>query len=61
MKNIIVKALAQSVIGWLLLGLILSLVQKVTFVASLTAPSTILIAVSAFFGCCIGYMRKAKR
>ena len=61
MKNIIIKSLIQSVIGWVLLGLILSLTRNTTFLEALTAPHSILIAVSGFFGCCIGYQRKANR
>ena len=59
--NIILSALIESVIGWMLLALVLTLMKDVTFMQALTAPYTIGIAVSAFLGCYIGFQRKAAK
>ena len=60
-KNIIIKSLVESLIGWVLLALVMCLTRNITFVQALIAPYSIGLAVSAFVGCCIGYQRKLKK
>ena len=60
-KNIIIKSLVESLIGWVLLAVVVMLTKNVTFVQALTSMHCILMAVAGFVGCCIGFQRKAKK
>lgn len=60
-RNVILKAMVESLIGWVVVAMIVYLTRNVTFVQALTAPNTIVIAVSAFVGSCIGYQRRARK
>ena len=59
--NNILKALVENVIGGLLLALLLTYTKDITFVQALTQPVTLVAAVSAFVGSCIGFQRKARK
>ena len=59
--KIIIKSLVESLISWVVLALVLCLMMDVPFVQSLIAPQSIVIAVSAFVGSCIGFQRKEKK
>jgi len=58
-KNIIIRSLIETVIGWVLLALLLCMTKDITFAQALLTPYTIAIMVSTFVGACIGYRRKA--
>ena len=60
-KNIIIKSLVESLIGWVLLAVVVMLTKNVTFVQALTSMHCILMAVAGFVGCCIGFQRKAEK
>ena len=60
-KNIIIKSLVESLIGWVLLAVVVMLTRNITFVQALTSMHCILMAVAGFVGCCIGFQRKAKK
>ena len=60
-KNIIIKSLVESLIGWVLLAVVVMLTKNVTFVQALTSMHCILMAVAGFVGCCIGFHRKEKK
>ena len=60
-KNIIIKSAVESLIGWVLLAVVMTLTKDITFVHALTTPYCILMAVAGFVGCCIGFQRKAKK
>ena len=60
-KNIIIKSLVESLIGWVLLAVVVMLTKNVTFVQALTSMLCILMAVAGFVGCCIGFHRKEKK
>ena len=60
-KNIIIKSVVESLIGWVLLAVVVMLTKNVTFVQALTSMHCILMAVAGFVGCCIGFQRKAKK
>ena len=58
-KNIIIRSLLETLVGWVLLALLLTQVKDVTFVQALLMSHTIALMVPAFVGACIGYRRKA--
>ena len=60
-KNIIIKSVVESLIGWVLLAVVVMLTKNITFVQALTPMHCILMAVAGFVGCCIGFQRKAKK
>jgi hypothetical protein len=62
MKNMnnIVKALVNGVLSWLLVALVLSLVKDMSLVQAITAPYTVVLAVTAVVSSWIGFERKAR-
>ena len=60
-KNITVKSVVESLIGWVLLAVVMTLTRDITFVHALVSPYCILMTVAGFVGCCIGFQRKAKK
>ena len=60
-KNIIIKSLVESLIGWVLLALVMCLTRNITFVQALITPYCICMTVCGFVGCCIGYQRRLKK
>ena len=60
-KNILVKAIINGVITWLLLPLVMCLIKDANFVDSLISPTTICIAIAAGIGSYIGYVRKTRK
>ena len=60
-RKIIIRSLIEGGIGWVVLAGILSMMHSIPFVQALVAPHTILIAISAIVGSCIGYRRRAQK
>ena len=60
-KNIIIRSVVESLIGWVLLAVVVMLTRNITFVQAFTSMHCILMAVAGFVGCCIGFQRKAKK
>ena len=60
-KNIIIKSVVESLIGWVLLAVVVMLTRNITFVQAFTSMHCILMTVAGFVGCCIGFQRKTKK
>jgi len=60
-KKIIIKALLNGIVSWLVLTLLFVLIKDQSFVQALTAPYTIAAALSAAVGSYIGFMTKVKK
>lgn len=60
-KNIIIRSVVESLIGWVLLAVVIMLTRNITFVQAFTSMHCILMASAGFIGCLIGRQRKAKK
>ena len=60
-KKIIIKALLNGIISWLVLTLLFVLIKDQSFVQALTASYVIAAALAAAVGSYIGFVRKAKK
>ena len=60
-KNTLLKALANGIIAWFVLALLLCVVNDESFLEMFLEPYTIYAAFAAFVGCCIGYSAKKKK
>ena len=60
-KSIIIKSLINGIASCFAVALVQSLIRGIPFVQALTAPYTILLAISAAVGSFIGYEIRAAR
>ena len=58
-KRIIIKALLNGIVTWLVVALVRGLIKDMGFVQTFTAPYTITAAITACLGSYIGFMGKA--
>ena len=59
--NILVKALANGILGWVVFALITCLKADIRLGEAFVAPASIYAAVAAFIGCYIGYRIRENR
>ena len=59
--NILVKALANGILGWAVFALITCLKADIRLGEAFVAPASIYAAVAAFIGCYIGYRIRENR
>ena len=60
-NKILVKALANGILGWVVFALITCLKADISLGEAFVAPASIYAAVAAFIGCYIGYRIRENR
>ncbi len=60
-RNIIIRTAIEGTIGWVLLALVMTMAQDITFMQAFFAPHTLVMASAGFIGGYIGLQRRAQK